>query len=95
MPTVNELKKELDSLGVEYDKNAKKADLETLRNTKLVVKEEKAFKVLQLLNIRESPSYKAAVLRVANAGELVHVESVTNGWAALEEGGYCRVEFLK
>lgn len=49
------------------------------------------------LNVRESPSYEAGVLRILPEGEAVTADrekTAPEGWVAVKGGGYVRTEFL-
>lgn len=50
------------------------------------------------LNVRESPSLQARVLRVLRDGEKVTVNNsaaVPEGWRAIQSGGFVMAKFLK
>lgn len=50
------------------------------------------------LNLRETPSKEARVLRVLEPGEKISVDNaaeVPEGWKALQAGGFVMSEFLK
>lgn len=50
------------------------------------------------LNLRESPSRSARVIRVLKDGEKVTADNAVeapNGWKAVKGGGYVMTEYLK
>ena len=107
--TIAEIKRELDALGEAYPRNATKTELEALleasnRNdgiTEEVDPEEPSFekmRVLISLNVRskiDESRDPSTVSHVLDAGDVVNVESICDGWAKLEGGSYCVAEFLQ
>lgn len=108
MPTVAELKAELDAKDIDYPADAKKADLEDL--LKAEEKQEKEPEEpkknpatlmtvnVPLLNVRITPDDEFKPETVANVlkeGEEVLVEQIVNEWAYIAGGTFCRAEFLR
>ncbi len=104
MPTVAELKAELEGKGIKFKHDAKKAELEALLKAaegKAVEAEEPkpATQMIvntALLNIRTAPEMvPETVARIAEEGEAVLVREIENEWACLDDGTYCKAEFLR
>lgn len=108
MPTVAELKAELDAKDIDYPADAKKADLEDLLKAEEKQEEEpeepkKNHATLMtvnvpLLNVRITPDDEFKPETVANVlkeGEEVLVEQIVNEWAYIAGGTFCRAEFLR
>lgn len=105
MATVKEIKSRLDAEGIPYDKGAKKAELEALladtlgTPTKAEQEQNETCKLMQvtcpLLNLRTSPEMVTGnVAGILKQGETVRVQEVTDGWASVLGGTYCKAEFL-
>lgn len=108
MPTVAELKAELDAKDIDYPADAKKADLEDLLKAEEKQKEEPEEPKknpatlmtvnVPLLNVRITPDDEFKPETVANVlkeGEEVLVEQIVNEWAYIAGGTFCRAEFLR
>lgn len=108
MPTVAELKAELDAKDIDYPADAKKADLEDLLKAEEKQEEEpeepkKNPAMLMtvnvpLLNVRITPDSEFKPETVANVlkeGEEVLVEQIVDEWAYIAGGTFCRAEFLR
>lgn len=108
MPTVAELKAELDAKDIDYPADAKKAELEELLKTEEKQAEEpeepkKNHATLMtvnvpLLNVRITPDNEFKPETVANVlkeGEEVLVEQIVDEWAYIAGGTFCRAEFLR
>jgi hypothetical protein len=108
MPTVAELKDELDAKNIDYQADAKKAELEELLKTEEKPAEEpeepqkKPAKLMTvnvpLLNVRITPDDEfkpETVAGVLKEGEEVLVEQIVDEWAYITGGTFCRAEFLR
>lgn len=108
MPTVAELKAELESKDIDYPADAKKAELEELLKTEEKQAEEpeelkkKPATLMTvnvpLLNVRITPDngFKPeTVAGVLKEGEEVLVEQIVDEWAYIAGGTFCRAEFLR
>ena len=108
MPTVAELKAELDAKDIDYPADAKKADLGDLLKAEEKQEEEpeepkKNPATLMtvnapLLNVRITPDNEFKPETVANVlkeGEEVLVEQIVDEWAYIAGGTFCRAEFLR
>lgn len=105
MPTVAELKAELDAKNIDYQADAKKAELEELLKTEEKPAEEPKKNPatlmtvnVPLLNVRITPDNEFKPETVANVlkeCEEVLVEQIVDGWAYIAGGTFCRAEFLR
>lgn len=108
MPTVAELKAELESKGIDYPADAKKDDLEELLKASEEPTEEpeepqkKPATLMTvnvpLLNVRITPDNEfkpETVAGVLEEGEEVLVEQIVDEWAYIAGGTFCRAEFLR
>lgn len=111
MPTVAELKAELEAKNIDYPADAKKADLEELLKAKVSEEptEEESEEPkknpatlmtvnVPLLNVRITPDNEFKPETVANVlkeGEEVLVEQIVDEWAYIAGGTFCKAEFLR
>ena len=108
MPTVAELKAELEAKDIDYPADAKKDDLEELLKASEEPTEEpeepqkKPATLMTvnvpLLNVRITPDDEFKPETVANVlkeGEEVLVEQIVDEWAYIAGGTFCRAEFLR
>lgn len=105
MPTVAELKAELESKDIDYPADAKKAELEELLKAEEKPAEEPKKNPatlmtvnVPLLNVRITPDNEFKPETVANVlkeGEEVLVEQIVDEWAYIAGGTFCRAEFLR
>lgn len=108
MPTVAELKAELEAKDIDYPADAKKADLEELLKAEEKQEEEpeepqkKPATLMTvnapLLNVRITPDDEfkpETVAGVLKEGEEVLVEQIVDEWAYIAGGTFCRAEFLR
>lgn len=108
MPTVAELKAELEAKDIDYPADAKKAELEELlkANEKTEEESEEPKKKpatlmtvnVPLLNVRITPDDEfkpETVAGVLKEGEEVLVEQIVDEWAYIAGGTFCRAEFLR
>lgn len=101
MPTVAELKAELEAKGIDYQADAKKAELEELLKANEKTKEKPATLMtvnVPLLNVRITPDNEfkpETVAGVLEEGEEVLVEQIVDEWAYIAGGTFCRAEFLR
>lgn len=111
MPTVAELKAELEAKDIDYPADAKKAELEELLKAN-EAKEEPAEEPeepkkkpatlmtvnVPLLNVRITPDDEfkpETVAGVLEEGEEVLVEQIVDEWAYIAGGTFCKAEFLR
>lgn len=108
MPTVAELKAELEAKDIDYPADAKKDDLEKLLKAEDKQEEEpeepqkKPATLMTvnvpLLNVRITPDDEfkpETVAGVLKEGEEVLVEQIVDEWAYIAGGTFCRAEFLR
>lgn len=109
MPTVAELKAELDAKDIDYPADAKKAELEELLEASEKPTEEESEEPkkkpatlmtvnVPLLNVRITPDNEfkpETVAGVLKEGEEVFVEQIVDEWAYIAGGTFCRAEFLR
>lgn len=108
MPTVAELKAELEAKEIDYPADAKKAELEELLKTEDETAEESEEPKkkpatlmtvnVPLLNVRITPDDEfkpETVAGVLKEGEEVLVEQIVDEWAYIAGGTFCRAEFLR
>ena len=108
MPTVAELKAELEAKDIDYPADAKKSELEELLKAEEKQEEEpeepkkKPATLMTvnvpLLNVRITPDDEFKPETVANVlkeGEEVLVEQIIDEWAYIAGGTFCRAEFLR
>lgn len=108
MPTVAELKAELEAKDIDYQADAKKAELEELLKANEKTEEDskeskkKAATLMTvnvpLLNVRITPDNEFKPETVANVleeGEEVLVEQIVDEWAYIAGGTFCKAEFLR
>lgn len=108
MPTVAELKAELDAKDIDYTADAKKDELEELLKASEEPTEEpeepqkKPATLMTvnvpLLNVRITPDDEfkpETVAGVLKEGEEVLVEQIVDEWAYIAGGTFCRAEFLR
>lgn len=107
MPTVAELKAELESKDIDYPADAKKAELEELLKAEEKPEEPEEPKKkpatlmtvnVPLLNVRITPDDEfkpETVAGVLEKGEEVLVEQIVDEWAYIAGGTFCRAEFLR
>lgn len=110
MPTVAELKAELEAKDIDYPADAKKDDLEKLLTSEEPTEEPEEPEEPQkkpatlmtvnvpLLNVRITPDNEfkpETVADVLEEGEEVLVEQIVDEWAYIAGGTFCRAEFLR
>ena len=108
MPTVAELKAELEAKDIDYPADAKKAELEELLEAEKKQEEEPEESKkkpatlmtvnVPLLNVRITPDNEfkpETVAGVLEEGEEVLVEQIVDEWAYIAGGTFCRAEFLR
>ena len=107
MPTVAELKAELEAKDIDYPADAKKDDLEKLLTSEEPTEEPEEPKKnpatlmtvnVPLLNVRITPDDEfkpETVAGVLEEGEEVLVEQIVDEWAYIAGGTFCRAEFLR
>lgn len=105
MPTVAELKAELEAKNIGYPADAKKAELEELLEASEKPTEEPKKNPatlmtvnVPLLNVRITPDNEfkpETVAGVLEEGEEVLVEQIVDEWAYIAGGTFCMAEFLR
>lgn len=93
--TKDEIKRELDGLGIGYPKDAKVADLKRLLES---VGSEEPFEVrvtAPLLNVRRLPDTGGGIDRTVRAGEMLEAVRTGCGWVELADGCFVLEAFVE